>query len=62
MIADETEKLVKGTYEKVPVVKGYFHQGKELPGILGLVPENMLEIEYREVCKGMMYCITFRKP
>lgn len=62
MIADETEKLVQGTYEKVPVVKGYFERGKDLPGILGLVPENMLEIEYREVCKGMMYCITFRKP
>lgn len=62
MIADETEKLVKGTYEKVPLVKGYFEPGKALPGILGLIPENMLEIEYREVCKGMMYCITFRKP
>ncbi|MEC0172499.1 class I SAM-dependent methyltransferase [Paenibacillus graminis] len=62
MIADETEKLVKGTYAKVPVVKGYFQQGKELPRMLGMIPENMLEIEYKEVCKGMMYCITFRKP
>ncbi|WP_254075619.1 class I SAM-dependent methyltransferase [Paenibacillus tritici] len=62
MIADETEKLVKGTYGKVPVVKGYFQQGEEMPGMLGLIPPNMLEIEYKEVCKGLMYCITFRKP
>lgn len=62
MIADETEKLVKGTYGKVPVVKGYFQQGEELPGVLGLIPQDMLEIEYKEVCKGLMYCITFRKP
>ncbi|KHL93873.1 hypothetical protein QW71_21130 [Paenibacillus sp. IHB B 3415] len=62
MIADETEKLVKGTYGKVPVVKGYFQQGEELPGVLGLIPQDMLEIDYKEVCKGLMYCITFRKP
>ncbi|KAI7258726.1 hypothetical protein KC345_g10493 [Hortaea werneckii] len=62
MIADETEKLVKGTYGKVPVVKGYFQPGEDMPGILGLIPHEMQEIEYREVCKGLMYCITFRKP
>ncbi|MFD2876294.1 hypothetical protein ACFTAO_10545 [Paenibacillus rhizoplanae] len=28
MIADETQKLVKGTYGKVPVVKGYFCRGR----------------------------------
>lgn len=34
MIADETEKLVKGTYGKVPVVKGYFQQGRSCRGCL----------------------------
>ncbi|WNS46570.1 methyltransferase domain-containing protein [Paenibacillus sp. MMS20-IR301] len=62
MIADETEQLVKGTYGKVPVVKGYFQQKEQLPGIAGLIPQEMLELEYKEVCKGLMYCITFRKP
>ncbi|MBW4085444.1 hypothetical protein [Paenibacillus sp. S150] len=40
----------------------YFEHGKDVPGIPGLIPENMLEIGYKEACKGMMYCITFRKP
>jgi ubiquinone/menaquinone biosynthesis C-methylase UbiE len=62
MIADETEKLVKGTYEKVPVVKGYFGQQKELPQMMSYIPEEMTELAYKEVCKGLMYCITFRKP
>ncbi|MEK3876252.1 class I SAM-dependent methyltransferase [Paenibacillus sp. FSL M7-0420] len=62
MIADETQKLVKGTYGKVPVVKGYFAEGEDLPEMLGLIPQEMLEVEYKEVCKGLMYCITFRKP
>ncbi|MEK3903244.1 class I SAM-dependent methyltransferase [Paenibacillus sp. FSL R7-0179] len=62
MIADETHKLVKGTYGKVPVVKGYFAEGADLPEMLGLIPPEMLEVVYKEVCKGLMYCITFRKP
>ncbi|MEK4044133.1 methyltransferase domain-containing protein [Paenibacillus sp. FSL H8-0048] len=62
MIADETHKLVKGTYGKVPVVKGYFTEGADLPEMLGLIPPEMLEVTYKEVCKGLMYCITFRKP
>lgn len=62
MIADETKKLVKGTYGKVPVVKGYFAEGADMPEMLGLIPPEMLEVEYKEVCKGLMYCITFRKP
>lgn len=62
MIADETEQLVKGTYENTPLVKEYFQQDRKLPEIAGLIPQEMLELEYKEVCKGLMYCITFRKP
>lgn len=62
MIADETQKLLKGTYRKVPVVKGYFAEGEDMPEMLGLIPPEMLEVAYKEVCKGLMYCITFRKP
>lgn len=61
MIADETEKLVKGTYEKVPVVKGYFGKQEGLPQIMSYIPDTMTELVYKEVCKGLMYCITFRK-
>ncbi|WP_310832298.1 class I SAM-dependent methyltransferase [Paenibacillus pedocola] len=62
MIADETEKLVTGTYQKVPVVKEYFGQQKDLPQIMNCIPDAMMELTYKEVCKGLMYCITFRKP
>ncbi|MNR54717.1 hypothetical protein D3C85_1749500 [compost metagenome] len=53
---------MKGTYQKVPVVKGYFGQQKDLPQIMNYIPDAMTELTYKEVCKGLMYCITFRKP
>lgn len=62
LIVDETDKLLKGTYEKVPVVKGYYGQQAELVPVRSLIPPDMLELQYKEICRGLLYCVTFRKP
>ncbi len=65
VIVDETEQLVKKTYRKNPITKKYFSDTslmKNIPSIVKLIPQDMLEIEYKEICKGLMYCLSFRKP
>lgn len=62
VIVDETEKLVKEVYTKNPVTKKYYSEGQDISAPAGLVPQEMLELSYREVCKGLMYCLSFRKP
>lgn len=62
VIVDETEKLVQGTYRKNPVTKNYYNNGKDISAPIQLIPKDMKEIRYKEICKGLMYCLTFRKP
>jgi len=63
VISDETEKHVKGMYEKAPVVGKYFKQRSEVVSApADLVPQEMLEIRLTEFREGSLYCLTFRKP
>src|SRR5690625_3899100 len=62
VIVDETEKLVQGTYRNNPVTKNYYNNGKDISAPIQLIPKDMKEIRYKEICKGLMYCLTFRKP
>jgi ubiquinone/menaquinone biosynthesis C-methylase UbiE len=63
VIVDETEKVVRDSYQKNPTTKAYFPPGSEAVRCpIDLVPEEMLEIKAREIAEGKMYCLTFRKP
>lgn len=63
VIADETEKVVRESYQKNPLIKSYFPPGTEMVRCpIDLVPPEMEQISAREVAAGKMYCITFRKP
>ncbi len=62
MIVDETEKLLKGTYQKAPLLSKYYNGENDISAPTDLLPEDMIEIKYKEICNGLMYCITFRKP
>lgn len=62
IVVDETEKLAKGTYEKIPFVRNNYKDREELRIPVGIVPEYMEEIEVKEICKELMYCISFRVP
>ncbi len=63
VIVDETEKVVRESYQKNPATKTYFEAGTERVRCpIDLVPQEMEEIRAREIAGGKMYCLTFRKP
>jgi ubiquinone/menaquinone biosynthesis C-methylase UbiE len=63
LIADETEKHVKDTYERSPVASGYFKDRKDsVAAPIDLVPPEMEEIHLETVWAGRFYALTFRKP
>jgi len=61
VIVDETEKLVNEIYKKNPVTKKYYSDEQDISAPIGLIPKEMLDIDYKEICKGLMYCLSFRK-
>lgn len=62
VIVDETEKLIESTYKKTPITKAYFQKAQQIGAPLKYIPDNMHDISCKEICKGLMYCLTFRKP
>ncbi|WP_037283122.1 class I SAM-dependent methyltransferase [Saccharibacillus sacchari] len=62
VIVDETERLASGTYEKIPFVGKRFKNRTDIRIPIELVPPGMLEVNAREICDGLMYCLTFRLP
>src|SRR5699024_127995 len=62
IIGDETEKLIESTYKKTPITKDYYQTGERIGAPLEFIPNEMQNIACNEICKGLMYCLTFRKP
>lgn len=63
VVIDETEIKVRRTYEKIPFVKSYFHhRSSTVSAPVDLVPQDVTDISVKELDKGLMYCISFRKP
>jgi ubiquinone/menaquinone biosynthesis C-methylase UbiE len=59
-IIDETEKTVQEIYKNIPGKELY---AKEKTGIpLEFIPEGMKNIQWKIVCKGYMYILSFDKP
>ena len=62
VVVDETEKLAEGTYENIPFVRGNYKNRDEIRVPVDIVPEDMREIEVKDICNGLMYCLSFRVP
>lgn len=63
VIVDETEKHSKSAYEKIPFMKKFYrNRDKIISAPLELVPEEMLDIQLKELWNGRLYCLTFRIP
>lgn len=62
VIVDETEELAKGTYEKTPFVGNKYKDRGRIDVPVNLIPGGMEEIQTKEICKGLMYCLSFRIP
>ena len=61
LIADETEKHVKGVYEKQP--GGLYKNRKEpVSPPVDLVPPEMIDVRLEVLRGGDTYALTFRKP
>lgn len=63
VIVDETERTIRQTYQRTPVVRNSFEPGTEKVRCpIDLVPPDMKDVTAREICAGKLYCLTFRKP
>ena len=63
VIVDETEKVVKDIYEKVPLTRRYFQKRDQaVASPVDLVPGEMSDIGSEEIGDCRLYCLSFRKP
>ena len=62
LIADETEKHVKGVYEKGPGGGLYRNRKEPVSPPIDLVPPEMRQVHLEQVRTGEWYILTFRKP
>ena len=58
-IIDETEKTVKEIYKNIPGKELYDKSKANIP--LEYIPKGMKSIDWKIVCKGYMYIISFEK-
>jgi len=62
VIVDEIAKLME-SLAWVPSVRRWLQEdGERFSAPVGLVPEGMRDVRVKEIAKGNMYCLTFRKP
>ena len=63
VIVDETEKAVKGVYERSPITARYFRKRAEpVSPPVNLVSPQMLDLKIEVLYKDELYCLTFRNP
>jgi ubiquinone/menaquinone biosynthesis C-methylase UbiE/uncharacterized protein YbaR (Trm112 family) len=62
VIVDETAKLMESLAWTPGVRRWLREHGERFSAPVGLVPEGMREVHVKDVAKGNMYCLTFRKP
>lgn len=62
VIMDETEKVARAL-EHVPGINAWFrHQRRPIVPPTKLIPPRMEQVEYRELCDGQAWYVSFRKP
>jgi ubiquinone/menaquinone biosynthesis C-methylase UbiE len=63
VIVDETERVVRRLYERLPLLRGYFRSRlKPVVPPVASVPARMLDVCCREASSGRLYCLTFHTP
>lgn len=62
MIVDETAKMIESIAWMPSARKWLQEHGERFSAPVGLVPEEMRDVQSRDFAKGNMYCLTFRKP
>jgi ubiquinone/menaquinone biosynthesis C-methylase UbiE len=62
VIVDETSKLMERLTWAPSVRRWLQEHGERFAAPVELIPEGMREIEARDIVKGNLYCLTFRKP
>ena len=61
MVSDETE-VGRARFEKSFVAKGFYGRSVEITNPCKFVPGWCRDVEYKEVCGGELYVLTFWKP
>ncbi len=61
MISDETEKI-RAKFDKSPVTKAFYGNQDKIAGPAAFIPDGCRDVEYKEVCDGELYALTFWKP
>lgn len=62
VIVDETVKLIK-SLARVPGARRLLQEhGDRFSAPVALIPDGMREVDVKDIAKGNMYCLTFRKP
>ncbi|MGD0581514.1 MAG: methyltransferase domain-containing protein [Bacteroidales bacterium] len=56
LITDETEKL------RLKYSKNKFYKGNEIINPIEYLPYSCKDIQYKEICAGDLYVLTFQKP
>jgi ubiquinone/menaquinone biosynthesis C-methylase UbiE/uncharacterized protein YbaR (Trm112 family) len=62
VIVDETAKLME-SLAWIPRVRRWLEEhGERFSAPIELVPEGMRDVQVKEIARGNLYCLTFRKP
>ena len=62
VIADEEEKVVKASYERIPFVRRYFqNRGEPVSAPVGLVPPEMRDLKVEKAVDEKLYILSFVK-
>jgi ubiquinone/menaquinone biosynthesis C-methylase UbiE/uncharacterized protein YbaR (Trm112 family) len=62
MIVDETARLMR-PFTWIPGVRSWMEQfGERLSAPVDLLPPGMRDVQVKQIAKGNLYCLTFRKP
>ncbi|CAM3528972.1 MULTISPECIES: class I SAM-dependent methyltransferase [Saccharibacillus] len=59
LVADEVDRRTRARRPRISLAKP---GDLPRPDVLRMLPAGMLDVRYEEVCKGLMYRLTFRKP
>ncbi|TLN00240.1 methyltransferase domain-containing protein [bacterium] len=62
VIVDETAKMLESIAWMPSARKWLQEHGERFSAPVGLVPEGMRDVHVKEIAKGNLYCLTFRKP
>ena len=62
VVADETERVVTGSYQRYPLTRAYFKGAATDFNPRSWIPEGAVDPRYEEFWDGRMYILTFRAP